>query len=65
MSGNGIGKKLVILRGNKTQSEVAKAVGIGVSTLSMYERGERIPKDHIKIKLAKYYNKTVQSIFFD
>ena len=31
----------------------------------MYETGKRIPRDEIKIKLADYYQKTVQQIFFD
>ena len=60
-----IGSRLVELRGNKSQSEVAKAVGISDSALSMYECGERIPRDSVKVKLAQYYEKTVQSIFFD
>ncbi len=60
-----IGERLIMLRGNKPQSEVAKAVGISSSALSMYECGERIPRDSIKVKLANYYGKTVQSIFFD
>lgn len=59
-----IGKRLAELRGTKTQEEVAKAVGISTSALSMYECGERIPRDSIKIALAKYYKKSVQSIFF-
>lgn len=60
-----IGKRLIELRGNKSQSEVAKAVGISDSALSMYECGERTPRDSIKVRLAQYYGKTVQSIFFD
>ena len=60
-----IGKRLAELRGEKTQEEVAKAVGISMSALSMYECGERIPRDIIKIRLAKYFKKSVQSIFFD
>lgn len=60
-----IGSRLVELRGNKSQSEVAKAVGISDSALSMYECGERIPRDSVKVKLAQYYEKTVQSLFFD
>lgn len=58
-----IGNRLTMLRGNKPQSEVAKAIGISDSALSMYECGERIPRDSIKIKLAQYYGKSVQSIF--
>ena len=60
-----IGSRLVELRGNKSQSEVAKAVGISDSAFSMYECGDRIPRDSVKVRLAQYYEKTVQSIFFD
>lgn len=60
-----IGRKLAELRGDRTQEEVAKAIGISVSALSMYECGERIPRDAIKIEIAKYYKKSVQSIFFN
>lgn len=60
-----IGKRLTQLRGTKTQEEVSNAIGISTSALSMYENGERIPRDEIKIKLAKYYKKSVQSLFFN
>ena len=45
-------------------AEVGKACGIGASAILNYEAGTRIPEDEIKIRLAKYYKKTVQSIFF-
>ena len=60
-----IGRRLVKLRGNTSRDVVAKAVGISVSAISMYENGERIPRDEIKIKLANFYKKSVQEIFFD
>lgn len=60
-----IGKRLLELRGEKSQGEVAQAVGISDSALSMYECGERIPRDSVKVKLAQYYKTTVQKIFFD
>ena len=59
------GKRLLDLRGNRSRSEVAKAVNIATSTLSMYELEHRIPRDPIKIKLAQYYGVTVQEIFFN
>ena len=62
---NAIGKKLVELRGKKTQEEVAKSIGISISALSMYERGERIPRDNIKIRLSAYYKRPVHKIFFN
>ena len=59
-----IGKRLIELRGEKTQEEVAKDLGISLSAVGMYERGERIPRDEVKIAIAKYYDTTVQSIFY-
>ena len=65
MNKNAIAEKLVKLRGNRSQEEVANAVNISPSALSMYENGSRIPRDEIKVRLANYYKKTVQYIFFD
>ena len=59
-----IGKRLIALRGDRTQEEVARANNISVSAIGMYERGERIPRDEVKLSLAKYYDTTVQSIFY-
>ena len=36
-------QKLIELRGERSQKEVADALGISISALSMYENGERIP----------------------
>lgn len=58
-----IAKRLISLRGDKTQVDVAKALGISQSTYAMYETGKRVPTDEIKIKIAAYYNTTVQDIF--
>lgn len=56
-------EKLIALRGNKTQEEVAKALGVSVSALSMYEQGKRIPRDEVKIRMADYYNISLESLF--
>lgn len=56
-------EKLIALRGNRTQEEVAKALGISVSALSMYEQGNRIPRDEIKIRMAEYYGVSLESLF--
>ena len=53
------------LRGNKTQDEIAKAIGVTKSAWAMYERGERTPRDEVKVRIADYFGKTVQYIFFD
>ncbi|MFV0598204.1 MAG: helix-turn-helix transcriptional regulator [Bacteroidales bacterium] len=60
-----IGLRLIELRGGKTQEEVANDLGISRSAIAMYESGERVPRDNIKVKLATYYESTVQDIFFD
>jgi putative transcriptional regulator len=59
-----IAKRLLQLRGEKTREEVAYKVGISVSALTMYETGNRIPRDEIKLRLARYYNTSVEAIFF-
>lgn len=58
-------EKLIKARRDRTREEVAKAVGVSVSAMSMYETGARVPRDEIKIRLANYYNTTVQCLFFD
>ncbi|MEB8665437.1 helix-turn-helix transcriptional regulator [Bacillus cereus] len=60
-----VAENLINLRNGRSREEVARAVGISVSTLQMYENGQRIPRDNIKIKLANFYGVTVQTIFFD
>lgn len=65
MDKKNIGKRLILLRGNKTQKEVASELKISISALAMYEQGNRVPRDEIKLKIASYYGKSVQEIFFD
>lgn len=59
-----IAETLVSLRGDKTQKEVSADLGISISALAMYEQGNRIPRDEVKIKISKYFGKSVQEIFF-
>lgn len=65
MDKKNIGKRLILLRGNRTQKEVASELKISISALAMYEQGNRVPRDEIKLKIASYYGKSVQEIFFD
>lgn len=51
-------------RRNESQQEVADAIGISVSAYSMYENGERIPRDRTKIKIAKHFGRSVGFIFY-
>ncbi|MFP5528347.1 helix-turn-helix transcriptional regulator [Peptococcus simiae] len=63
MSDN-LGGILVALRGDRTQEEVAKAIGVTKSAISMYENNERVPRDEIKRRIAVYFNTSVENIFF-
>ena len=49
---------------NLSREDVCAACGISISALSMYENGQRVPRDEIKIKLARCYGKTVEELFF-
>jgi len=59
-----MGETLKRLRGKKTLEYVSKELNISKSSLSKYENGDRIPRDEAKKKLADYYGKSVQYIFF-
>ena len=59
-----VGQRLRKLRGDKTLDEVAKALGVTSMAVSLWERGERIPSDDIKIKIAAFYGASVTDIFF-
>ncbi len=65
MDAQKIGSKLKKLRGSTPIEELAKSLGVSKSAISMWENGERIPRDEIKIKIADYFNKSVESIFFE
>lgn len=39
-------------------------IGTATSTISMYESGERIPRDEIKVKIAMALGKSVNYIFY-
>lgn len=60
-----VAERLVKARGSKRREEVAAAIGISLSAIAMYENGERTPRDETKVKLANYYGKSVQELFFD
>ncbi|MBR2963497.1 MAG: helix-turn-helix transcriptional regulator [Lentisphaeria bacterium] len=59
-----IAERLRKARGDTPREVVAAACGISLSAISMYENGERVPRDEIKVKLAEFYNTSVQALFF-
>jgi len=53
-----IGERLKILRKNKgiTQKDLADILGVRKASVSLYETDKYDPADAIKIKIAKYFN---------
>ena len=58
-----IGEKLITLRGNKSQEEVARKINVSLSALQAYEQGDRMPRDEVKQRLADYYGCKAENIF--
>lgn len=59
-----IGEKLRELRGSRPKEEICVAAGISASALTMYELGQRVPRDEIKEALARIYQTSVQELFY-
>lgn len=59
-----VARNLITLRGNRSREEVARLIDISVSALAMYESAQRSPRDDIKVRIANFYEMSVQDIFF-
>ena len=61
-----IGTQLQDLRTARglTRKELAAAVGASESAVAMYELGERVPRDEMKVKIASFYGLSIESLFF-
>ena len=61
-----IGNRLRGIRTERgeTAEDVAKSIGVSASAIAMYEIGQRIPRDEIKIRIAEHFGMSVESIFF-
>ena len=66
MDGGRIGKAIRELRTERkmTAEQLAAEIGTTTSAVIMYENGRRIPRDEIKIRIAVFFGKTVESIFY-
>ncbi len=60
-----VGKTLRSLRGQKSTSDVAKAIGVTPNAILNWENGIRIPRDELKEKIANYYHVKPGDIFFE
>ena len=59
-----IGQRLKALRGSRSLEDVANALEVTPMAVSLWERGERMPSDDMKVKIAAYYKKSVMALFF-
>ena len=61
-----IGSRIRTLREKRklTQKQLAERIGVSDSAIGMYESGERIPRDEIKVKISSVLGKSVHYIFF-
>lgn len=57
-------KKMIKLRGERTQKEVAADLKMSLSSYAMIEAGHRAGRDEVKKKIAAYYGTTVDELFF-
>ncbi|WP_019123774.1 helix-turn-helix transcriptional regulator [Brevibacillus massiliensis] len=57
-------EKMVSLRGERSQKQVADEIGIPVSTYAMIEAGHRFPRKDLQLKLSRYFGVTVDELFF-
>lgn len=54
-----VGETLKTLRGDKSQDEISREIGVTKSAWAIYERNERTPRDEVKIKIANHFGKSV------
>ncbi len=48
-----------------TQKELAKACNLHIITINNVERGLTEPKLETKIKIARFFNRKIEEVFFD
>lgn len=64
MTDQEIGLRLKNLRDGRTAIITAERLGISPSTYRSYEYGQRHVPDNMKIRIAAYYGKSVEEIFY-
>lgn len=47
-----------------SQEELANAIGVTRQSIHSIEKGKFVPSTLLALKLAKFFNKTVEEIFF-
>lgn len=52
------------LRGTKTRKQVALELNIPESTYAMIEDGRRFPRKDLLLKISKYFDVSIETLFF-
>ena len=52
------------LERNITQEELAEAVDVSRQTINALERGRYLPTVYLALKIAKYFKKSLEDVFF-
>ena len=52
------------LERNITQEELAGAVDVSRQTINALERGRYLPTVYLALKIAKYFKKSLENVFF-
>ena len=62
-----IGQRIKALREELgiSREQFSNEVGITLSAVSMYENGQRIPRDEIKVKIARVLKTSIEALFFN
>lgn len=60
-----IRQNLITARGEKTQLEVSKNLGISQKYLSKLELGQRTPSANLLARITEYYKKPLEELFPD
>ncbi|MFL0196962.1 helix-turn-helix domain-containing protein [Clostridium sp. WILCCON 0269] len=58
-------QNLIKARGNKSQSDVSKVLGISQKYLSKIELGQRTPSAALLAKISHYYQQSLELLFPD
>jgi putative transcriptional regulator len=57
-------KVMISLRGSRTQREIAKQLEISPSMYHAIENNKRFPSKKLLEKITKFYNVSVEELFF-
>lgn len=59
-----VGARLRDLRGEESTQSLAKKLGITPQAIWMYENGERMPRDEVKIAYSEYFHVPIGQLFY-